>query len=360
MPHPVETVRRREGQAGGAGVGEDGGIPIRRTQERDGPLPGRDRDAANLEVRRRRAIEELQRRVVPQELLDEGGDARVIPRVDGTRRARREPAVQAVAEAVDGCLVSGVEQQDRRRDELALGQFLAAIAHLHQVGEQIRAGRAHPLARQLADVCREVAARRARRALLLGGALDLIHLDDGLAPWAQEVLVDIGEAEQFGDHQDRQWLGIGGDDIERRAAVGGLVQQLRGELLDARRQPLHVAAPEGAGDQTPQPGVLRRLRVEDGVRVQPVEGLPLGLGPARHEDPAQSPLPQHRAGLLVRGRDEGLQALVPGQGGTGTLGGEGRIRVGEEAGVGEIQEIRGHAGQPLASVGLPATSGFAA
>ena len=194
--------------------------------------------------------------------------------------------MQAVAEPVDARLVPGVEQQHRGRHELVRGQPVRTVARRDEVGEQVVAGRLRALRGELLDVCRERPGRLAGRLLVGRGPVHLVHPHDRLRPRPQVVPVGLGDAEQLGDHEHRQRLGVVLDDVE--LAVGQVGQQPRGQLLDPRRQPLHVAAPERAGHQPPQPGVLGRLAVEDRVGVQPVEGLPVGVRRAWPEDPARA------------------------------------------------------------------------
>ncbi len=82
---------------------------------------------------------------------------------------------------------------------------------------------------------------------------------DGLrGQFAEGRPVDLGHAEQFADDGERQRVG------ERLHQVGAAVrehrvEQLVGDLLDARPEGLHPACGELAGDQRAQPGVLRRV-----------------------------------------------------------------------------------------------------
>ena len=110
------------------------------------------------------ALEQVQRRVVAQELLDQPvATAGVVADVERRPVGRREPGVQAVAEAVDARLVPGVEQQHRGRHELVRRQPVAAVARLHEVGQQVVAGRLRALGGELLDVGRELGAGRAAR-----------------------------------------------------------------------------------------------------------------------------------------------------------------------------------------------------
>jgi hypothetical protein len=60
---------------------------------------------------------------------------------------------------------------------------------------------------------------------------------------------------------DRQWVGERVEQVDLRRA-GHRVEQLAGDLLDARRELLDAAAGERPGDQPAQPGVIRRVAVE--------------------------------------------------------------------------------------------------
>ena len=87
-----------------------------------------------------------------------------------------------------------------------------------------------------------------------------------------------------------------------------------------------MAPAEGALHEAAQPGVLRRLAVEDRVGVQPVERLPHVVGVPRAEDPAQAAVAQHLVARGIPRGDPEPQAAVPGDRGGGAQRGEGAGR----------------------------------
>ena len=129
-----------------------------------------------------------------------------------------------------------------------------------------------------------------------------------------------------------------------------------GQLLDPGPEPGHVAAAERALDQPAQPGVLRRLAVEDRVGVQPVEGLPLVLGFPRPEDPAQAPARgapgcRRRGWSQPRSRARRARRPAPRPGGRRRRGtGRRRRRVRQ------VQQLGGVHGDHDASVGSGAAT----
>ena len=103
-------------------LGEDRRIAVCRTEQGRDLLALLDGDLANLGVGDRCALEQLQRRVVADQLLDR--------RVEQVRSAAqplelfgmREQRGDAVADDVHGRLVAGVEQQRAGGDEFVLGE----------------------------------------------------------------------------------------------------------------------------------------------------------------------------------------------------------------------------------------------
>jgi len=132
-----EVVVRRAGGVEAVWLREDGGIPVRGAEQRKCLLPLGDSHAVDLQILGGGPLEELQRRVMAQELLHQECDPGLVPWIEVAGLARREPTVQAVAETVDQCLVAGIEQQHRGGDQLVMRQLVTAIANLHQIGQQV-------------------------------------------------------------------------------------------------------------------------------------------------------------------------------------------------------------------------------
>ena len=164
---------------------------------------------------------------------------------------------------------------------------------------------------QLADQAGEVGGgARPPSSTVCWRRRDLVHPHDRLRPVAQVVRVRARHAEQVGDHEHRQRLGVRLDHVE--AVRVDLGEQLRRELAHPRPQPLDVAAGEGRGHRTPQPGVLGRLVLHHLVAVQQVERLEVVERLLVLPDPAQPPVALHRADRRVRERQVHARRLVPG------------------------------------------------
>src|SRR5881628_3460769 len=116
-PGEVETIR----------VGELGGIAIRSADEGHHHLTLADRPAADRDVRARDARSALHGTIVAQQLLDgtpdEPGRLAEPTELAGMAQECQGP----VADQVDRRLVAGDEQENARRKQLVLAQFVARL-----------------------------------------------------------------------------------------------------------------------------------------------------------------------------------------------------------------------------------------
>ena len=224
------------------------------------------------------------------------------------------------------------------------GEPVAVVPHADEVAEQVGTGVGGPLGRKTLDVCRELAARAPCRRLVGRGLVDLVHPHNVMRPRSQQVLVRLRPPEELGDDQHRQRLGVVRQDVEAPHGVEPLdapVEEAVGELGDPRLQAGDVPPGEGPLHESTKPGVLGGLAVEDRVRVQPVEGLPVGVGDARREDPPQRALAQDLAAGRVAGRDPGPQTAVVGHGCGCTKGSQVGVGVGDDGGVAQVEHRGG-------------------
>ena len=117
---------------------EDTWITVRGAEQNGDLLATRDLDAADLDtVLEHPALEQLQRRVVAEELLD-----RLRRRDRPLHEAVPLAALvheraHAVPERVDGRLVPGVQEDDDGRHDLGIRQVLAVDARLHEPRHEI-------------------------------------------------------------------------------------------------------------------------------------------------------------------------------------------------------------------------------
>ena len=112
------------------------------------------------------------------------------------------------------------------------------------------------------------------------------------------------------------------------------------------RELLDLARDEGAVDEVPQPRVLGRLHLEDGMAFERVERGEMGFGRRPAERLAAHHVQDLAAEALVaqQGRNVGVGGKAPEAivlpeegGGSGADRGVGRIRVGEEARIAGIE-----------------------
>ncbi len=256
------------------GLGEHRGVAV------GGPEPDHDLVArphllvAEHRVAGGRAPELLDRRDVPQQLLDRG---RQVLRVVG------EPRPQAV-------LVQG---EHRARHGVARR---LVPRHHQQQPEHLELGVAEPLAVDLGrdDAAHEVVARLGppgvghRLAVghhprqRLHGRLGVLRrprvvgAEQGVAPLEDQVAVVAGHAEQVGQHPQRHLGRDGGHQVELAGRPG---EDVRGVALDRRPQPLDRPGREDRLEDPPQPAVLRVVHVEHHL----AEDGQAVLGERRHE-----------------------------------------------------------------------------
>src|ERR1700760_3912491 len=119
-------------------VAEDGRIVVRgREHDPDGGA-GRDRNAADLRIHQRYAVDGVDRVAVPEELLGRPGDQRgIVPEallLIGVADERDD----GVAHQVGRRLVPGEQQQNEHGDEFVPGQPLTVLLGVDEHGEQVR------------------------------------------------------------------------------------------------------------------------------------------------------------------------------------------------------------------------------
>jgi hypothetical protein len=121
----------------------------------------------------------------------------------------------------------------------------------------------------------ELHARGDRHPRVLVARVKLVHAADVGRPRPQERPVAARDAEQLGDHGDRQRLCDRRQQVEL-ARAGDRIDQVVGELLHRLAHGLDHARRERLRHQSPDPGVVGRLHVEDPVRDQVPEGVERG------------------------------------------------------------------------------------
>ena len=219
------------------------------------------------------ALEQLERRVPPDQLLD---------RSCGCDLARHEPLpllavaqqrADAVAERVHGRFVPGVQQHDDGRDDLVVGELPAVDPRSDERAHHVVARRAAPLLDQPEHVVAELGGRLRGRLRLLLGRVELVHLHVTMGP-VEQVAVAIGRhAEQPADQRDRVRLREVVEEVEA-VAREAVVEELVRELLGRFAQRFDRARRECRRDELADSRVLGRFDEEEAPAFDVPERLP--------------------------------------------------------------------------------------
>ena len=240
------------------GVGELHRIAVGCAQQQVDLVARRNLVALDLDRLAGTARGQLNGAVQAQHLLDRARDE--LGSRAQAHQLRRVPQqrLHSVPDQVRGGLVTRAQQQHRGRDHLFLGEGVVQVTGHHQPRQQVVAGL--PLAQR--DLARKVVAQldRGARGLVDPGLADRPvqehrHL---VGPALEEAAVLDGRAQKLTDHDHRQ----GRRELRHHVHAArdlGLVDQLVGDLLDARPQLLDDARREGAVHQPAQARVIGRV-----------------------------------------------------------------------------------------------------
>jgi hypothetical protein len=118
-------------------------------------------------------------------------------------------------------------------------------------------------------------------------------------PAREFALVVIGHAEQFADHGHRQPAREHFHQVRRLACLDHGRDQFGSDLLSARPEAFHAARGERLGDQSPHPGVFRRIHVQQ-PEWKEIGNHP-GLIVTAGLRPAETRVAEHRLHVVVPG-----------------------------------------------------------
>ena len=197
---------------------EDGTVAVRRPEQHGDLLAALELDAVDLDRLEHPPLEQRQRRVEPEQLLDGGRHELGLRAQARQRLGMPEERPPAVAGAVDRSLVPRVEQQDAGGDQLPLGQRVAVVDDRRQAADEVVAGMSAPVGEKRAQVVAEFDARLdglARRRLR---RVELVHQADVRRPRPQVMAIRLGDPEQLGDDRHRQRFDIVGDEVDLAGA----------------------------------------------------------------------------------------------------------------------------------------------
>ena len=235
------------------------GVAVGGAEDHDHVVAAANRLAAQLHIDGGPAVERpLDRPVVADQLFDGVREQR---RVAFERRALlgvHEQRERRVPDQADRRLVSRDDQERDHAAELLLGERVAAVLDCHERADEILAGRAPTLGEEREQVLDE-GGQRGVGPLCLGRRERRAHHRG--RPLAKALAVGNGNAEQLGDHRDRQREGELRDEVH---LAGGrdAVDQLVGDLLDPRPQPFDHARCERLRDEAAEAQVVFAVAVE--------------------------------------------------------------------------------------------------
>ena len=271
------------------GLREYGRIPVGGAQQGGDLLTFLDHHAAHLHRRRGGPLEQLQRGVEAEHLLD--------------RRLERRPGSQAapehrgepVAEDVDRGLVTGVEQEYDGGDDLVLGE--PALGG--------RAAATRSLIRSSAGSSRRAATSSRTRSAKSVAAATAASTTAGGGDTSYIRTIACDQSRSCGAYDEGTPRSSAITSTGNGSAYSPTTSKPSGStesrsepasVLHPRPQPLDVAPVERPGHQSAQPGVLGRLVLHHLVAVEQVERFEVvGRRPVP-PDPAQAPVAQDRPG----------------------------------------------------------------
>src|SRR5262245_63241426 len=199
-------------------------------------------------------------------------------------------------------LVAGDHDDEAPGQHVHLRQGLAVDAGLYDERDEVVAGVAPLLLDELREVEEELGHRLARRVLArlpLALVLGIGGPDRAVGPVEEQVPVRLRQAEEPGDHGDRERRShlLHEIALARVALLDQGVHDLPRDLLDVAVQPLESARGEALAHQLAVDPVLRRIHLDQGGREELLDA-PLGLV-ADHEA-----RPTHEAIGLLRDLDD--------------------------------------------------------
>ena len=240
-------------------------VVVRGAQHSHHHRVGRHLDVTEHDRLQRHADGLLHRPVVAQQFVDRlRVDARVgrpPAQLVGVTQERE----RAVADEVHGGLVAGDVQQQHERHQLGGAQPVSGFLHLQQRRQQVVAQVLTSVGDHLAEVLAHQLGRRLRRVDrgVVGRGLE--RCGERLRPVAHLVGTIDRQGEQIADHLERHGERELVDELDR-ASLGGDVEDVVDQLLDAGPQPLDRRRRERLGDQAAQPRVIGRVEVQDRLR----------------------------------------------------------------------------------------------
>ena len=171
--------------------------------------------------------------------------------------------VGAVADEVDRGLVAGDVEQDHLVEQLVGGEAVTGVLGGEERGEQVVGGMGALPLDGIEHVLDDVVGRRQDLVLVLDREQRFEAEGEGVRPGAQLPLLRLRHAEQLRDHPERQREREIGDHVHAVAPRHDRVEGVVDHRLHARCQLLDRSRREDLLDQLAEPGVVRRVEVED-------------------------------------------------------------------------------------------------
>ena len=242
-----------------SGSGESLRIAVGGCEDRDHEVASADRQAAELDVGRRPAVEAaLDRPLEAEQLLHRRGEERRVVPHERELLGLLEQVHDRVPDQADRRLVPGHDQQHDRAEQLLLRQRVLRVARRQERADEIVARLGAPCGEEVGQVGDELAHLREELLQLVvlehGG-------DDRVRPVLEAIVVGRRHAEHLGDHSDREREGVLGREVHLAPGLDR-VEELVGDRLDPRPQLLDHLRRERLRHEPAQAAVILAVPVQ--------------------------------------------------------------------------------------------------
>src|SRR5579883_919200 len=326
------------------GLGETLGIAIAGSQDGHDCLAAPNELAAKRDVRRSHAGGVLGGRLETQQLLDGGGNERIIIAEALEFSRMTEQGEDAIADEIGGGFQTTDKCDDAVGDDLVFGKAVTRDFSGQHGADQSRARMSALLADNFTEVADKVfdGVQHFRSAVRI-----VLEIADDFrevrGPLFELAVLGAGQAEQFGGDDGGERLGKVLHDFHATARLDG-IKQFLGELHDAVAEFRDSLRSEGASGEIADSRVGGRVKEEhlldhdlgEGVEAGEALGIKLfGRGSARGGEVAQD-----RDDVGIAGDDPRVEKGVPVNGIFGSQARKKGIRIGQNLRIEQAEQAK--------------------